>query len=300
MIFKKIEKKDIDIIKRFIEDSNPQHSAYSLSNIYLWNNCIYDVYYTILDDLLILAENNIENKDKKSIMFPLSVKELSPQFLYEIIKKVDYQTISYVSESYIKKYETELKKYFNLYLMEGYSDYIYLSKDLSELKGSKYSSKRNLIKQFEKNYYGLYEIQQINSFVIPKLIDFISKTKNQINAQKNFDMLDCEVKAISNIINFFNEISFYGVCVYIDNKIEAFAIGSKLNQNTTVLNFEKANKNIKGLYQFIDREYAKLISDKFIYINKEGDLGNENLKKTKISFNPINILNSFILELKNQ
>lgn len=299
MILKKIEKKDIDIIKKFIQTTNPEHSAYSVSNIYLWDNCIYDVYYTILDDILIIAENNIKNKDKKSIMLPISIKELSPQFLYNLIKKIDYKTISYIPESYIKKHETELKKYFYFYLMEGYSDYIYLSKDLSELNGSKYSSKRNLIKQFEKNYYGLYEIKQINTSIMQELIDFTLKAKKQNNAQKNLDMLDCEIKAISNIINFYDNISFYGICVYINKNIEGFAIGSILNSTTSVLNFEKANKNIKGLYQFIDREYAKLISDKFIYINKEGDLGNENLKRTKISYNPVNILNSFILELKS-
>ncbi len=105
--------------------------------------------------------------------------------------------------------------------------------------------------------------------------------------------------AIENIEKYMDEIEFFGICVYIGGKISSFAIGSHLNTKTCVLNFEKADKNIKGLYQFTDREFAKHIPDRYLFINKESDMGKEGLKKAKLSYHPSQIIKSFVLFLKD-
>ena len=43
--------------------------------------------------------------------------------------------------------------------------------------------------------------------------------------------------------------------VYIDNKLEAFTIGEKINENIALIHIEKANQNIKGLYQYINQQF---------------------------------------------
>ncbi|MEF3279581.1 MAG: phosphatidylglycerol lysyltransferase domain-containing protein [Elusimicrobiota bacterium] len=298
MELKKIEKKDIPIIKSFLSNFPLTNSAYAISNIYLWNNCIYEVRFGIVDDIMIITEDIINQPNSNRIAFPISKEEISVLFLKEILIKTGYRYVYYVNEKYVKKYENEILKYFNIYLNEGYADYVYDAFQLATLKGSKYSGKRNLIKQFEKNYDGSYKILSLTKNSIEDIISFSKKLDNQIYLEKNFDMLECEKKAISNIESFFDYIDFFGITLYINEEIKGFAIGSILDETTCVLNFEKADKKIKGGYQLIDREFAKIASLKFKYINKEGDLLNPGLRKSKLSYYPTFILNSYILELK--
>jgi hypothetical protein len=294
MKLKKLEKEDISIFKKYL-DYGPQHSSYSLSEIFLWNGCVWDVFWMRYEDYLIIAEEP-KNNEEKRIFLPLPYLELKVEKLYEILKDIKYNAVYYVGSDYIELHKDKLMKFFEIKENFNYSDYLYLSKDLALLKGSKYSAKRNLINQFEKNYILNTVVESFNIKKIDEIINFSKYLFKNSSIVGEKEILECEIEAISNIKKFWDEIEFFGVCVYIDNKLKGFAIGSVLNNQTCILNFEKADKNIKGLYQFLDKSFAKSVSQRFKYINKESDLGIESLKISKLSYHPIKIINSFILK----
>ena len=89
-----------------------------------------------------------------------------------------------------------------------------------------------------------------------------------------------------------------GIQVRVDGKIYAFGIGSRLNQTTATLNFEKADSGVKGLYQFLDNECARRLFSGFRFINKESDMNIPNLAESKQSYNPILRIPSFKLTLR--
>jgi hypothetical protein len=297
MKLKKLEYDDIKNVVDFIK-SNPQKlSLYNPATISLWNGCIYDVYFTIEDNILIIAEVEIENSNNKRLMLPVG-KKIASEKLKDIMNLLGYKYVYYVSEEYINENRNELEQIFAISRQEEYDDYVYLTSDLSELKGSKYSPKRNLINQFLKNYSDLFEIKPLAVENIDDVIELTNNVYKQISTEKAFNILACEKKAIENIKKLWGLLEFKGVCIYINKQLKSFAIGSRLNPETYTLNFEKADKNIKGLYQFVDREFAKLVRNDCLYINKESDLGKELLKKAKESYHPVFKLNSYILELK--
>lgn len=296
MNLKKLENKDIEIFKKYLKTTSSNHSPYSLSAIFLWDECVYNTFWLEYNNFLVVSENSLNNSTN-GIILPLPYDNLSIEILIEILKSLKQNNVYYVPKDFLDKHIDEISSKFNIIKNDAYSDYIYLSLDLYELKGSKYSAKRNLIKQFEKNYFNNFEIKDLT---IESLSDIIKLTENLFEQtdKKNFDMLECEKKAVLKIKDLWSEISFFGVCVYINKEIKAFAIGSELNRETCILNFEKADKSIKGLYQFIDREFASLATKKYKYINKESDLGKESLRKSKESYHPQIRLESYILELK--
>ncbi|MEG1726095.1 MAG: phosphatidylglycerol lysyltransferase domain-containing protein, partial [Anaerovoracaceae bacterium] len=56
--------------------------------------------------------------------------------------------------------------------------------------------------------------------------------------------------------------------------------------DTAVAHFEKANDEIRGLYQCINSEFCKHLPEEIIYVNREEDMGIENLRHAKESYKP--------------
>jgi hypothetical protein len=65
-----------------------------------------------------------------------------------------------------------------------------------------------------------------------------------------------------------------------------------------VLNFEKAFSDIKGLYQYFDRECARRLFPGMAYINKENDMGEPGLQKAKKSYYPDRIVSAYELTVR--
>ena len=89
-------------------------------------------------------------------------------------------------------------------------------------------------------------------------------------------------------------VGYSAGAILIDGKIEAVAIGGKLGKNTITEHVEKANTNFRGLYQAINNEFCKNVASKAKYINREEDMGIANLRKAKLSYNPVKLLEKYI------
>jgi hypothetical protein len=93
-------------------------------------------------------------------------------------------------------------------------------------------------------------------------------------------------------------LGFKGGAILIDGKVEAFALGEPLNPRTTVIHIEKANPAFEGLYQLINQEFCVHEWGNTLYINREQDLGEEGLRKAKLSYHPHHFVNKYTIELK--
>ena len=102
------------------------------------------------------------------------------------------------------------------------------------------------------------------------------------------EQLDYEVEGIHEILkNCFNlNVRMGGI--YIDGNMEAFSIGSYNSlEKMAVIHIEKANPEIRGLYQFINQQFLVHEFPDAVLINREDDLGLEGLRQAKMSYNPV-------------
>ncbi|MDR3327196.1 MAG: phosphatidylglycerol lysyltransferase domain-containing protein [Prevotellaceae bacterium] len=173
-----------------------------------------------------------------------------------------------------------------------YCDYLYLRKDLAELTGKRFQSKRNHINQFKRNYPN-YEFLEITPKIVPQCLEleWLWESKN-INPQEEIT-LEAERKAITNAFENYQALQLSGGALRVDNKIVAFTFGSPISWQTFDVAVEKADTQIVGAYTVINNEFAKRISSSFIYLNREEDLGLEGLRKAKLSYQPVDILEKF-------
>ncbi|MDE6727941.1 MAG: phosphatidylglycerol lysyltransferase domain-containing protein, partial [Oscillospiraceae bacterium] len=71
--------------------------------------------------------------------------------------------------------------------------------------------------------------------------------------------------------------------------------GERSAENTFVVHVEKALRKYQGAYAAINREFVKSLGKRYTYINREEDTGAENLRKAKMSYNPIFLEEKFLI-----
>ena len=98
-----------------------------------------------------------------------------------------------------------------------------------------------------------------------------------------------EIMAIREMCDLKDEYNVKGAVLYVDSKPVAMTLGSEISPKVYDINFEKALREYDGVYAVINNEFAKTLTQ-YEYINREEDMGLEGLKKSKLSYNPVIIL----------
>jgi hypothetical protein len=176
-------------------------------------------------------------------------------------------------------------------------DYLYLVQDLIDLKGRDYHAKKNHLNFFHKNFE--YEYEELTSAMADEAMEFLK----EFNARKDVPehervMLEMEAEAMSDVLHNLEAVGYLAGAIRICGKMEAIAIGGRLNRNTITEHVEKANINYRGLYQAINNEFCKAVAKNFKFINREEDMGIPNLRKAKLSYKPVKLVEKYIVTCK--
>ena len=115
-----------------------------------------------------------------------------------------------------------------------------------------------------------------------------------------FTSLLGEERAIYEALKNMGNLNFKGGVILINGKVEAFALGEQLNPHTAVIHIEKANPAFDGLYQLINQEFCMHEWKNLPYINREQDLGEEGLRKAKLSYHPHHLVNKYTVKLREE
>lgn len=165
---------------------------------------------------------------------------------------------------------------------EGSRDYIYLRERMVSLSGKSLQSKRNHINKFEKLYpsytYELLKPEHITECMM--LVDmWLSDHETSESRQAERDMIERTLTAME-------ELELLGGILRVGGRIVAFTYGSPINADTFGIHVEKADISYEGVFQMINREFARHIPEQYTYLNREEDLGIEGLRKSKLSYKP--------------
>lgn len=303
MNFRPLTVEDFQTLKVFFAEQPYTLSIYSPASLIAWSNEIIRSSYMTMDGILVIAGEAGKNPDERHLLLPVSAKNYySASDLYDLAQKLGFQRYWYVPGDYIQGIDnSELSALFITEEQKEFEDYVYLTEDLIRLKGNKFSKKRNLINQFTREYlrHGRITVEFIRSEDIEECLQFLDIWCEQhaCEADQESD-LACEKNALTITLKNLDKFESKGILVRVDGAVSAFGIGSRLNNTTAVLNFEKAFSTIKGLYQFLDNECAKRLFSEFQYINKESDMNLPNLAESKQSYNPVLRIKSFIMTLR--
>ncbi|HEX9970837.1 MAG TPA: phosphatidylglycerol lysyltransferase domain-containing protein, partial [bacterium] len=289
MELKPLTPQDYPDYKKYFKKQPYHLCTYSLSSIIAWQNSDYQAVAGIWKDTLIIAAEFRNTKSKRHLILPIAPPDIfPPEQLARIACDLDYAEYWFVPQSYLDIHGRDMVDvYFNVEHQQEYDDYIYLTSDLADLKGNKYSKKRNLIKQFNRTHIeaNRVEIDTITPKNLEECLDFLEKWCKERDCDANPEEdLACEkLAAINTLIN----MELYEVntlMLRIDGVVSAFGVSAFLTSQMATLQYEKAYTHIKGLSQYFDNQCAKRLFNGYTYINKESDMGSEGLAKAKKSY----------------
>ena len=90
---------------------------------------------------------------------------------------------------------------------------------------------------------------------------------------------------------------FGGFIETADGNIVAFTLAAPINDRMVDVIVEKAFHDINGAYAIINRDFAKNCLQDYEFINREDDMGQENLRKAKLSYFPYEIRAKYLAKM---
>jgi len=300
MELKALTPEDYPDYRKYFNKQTYHLCTYSLSSIIAWRNSDYQPMAGIRNDTLIIAAEFRNTRSKRHLILPIAPPEdFPPEQLARIADDLGYGEYWFVPQCYLDLHgRDKVDLYFDVEHTPGYDDYIYLTGDLADLKGNKYSKKRNLIKQFEREYIETNRVEMgpITPIDLEECLEFLEKwcVERDCDANPEED-LACEKLAAINTLTNIGLFEVNTLMLRIDGVVCAFGVSAFLTSQMATLQYEKAFARIKGLYQYFDNQCAKRLFNGYAYINKESDMGSEGLAKTKKSYHPIHMVESFRL-----
>ncbi len=99
-----------------------------------------------------------------------------------------------------------------------------------------------------------------------------------------------EHEAILRCFEAWDVLGQEGGALFADGRLVAFTVGELITGDTFNVHFEKAYSDVNGAYPMVNREFIRQVLLKhpeICYVNREEDMGYENLRRAKMSYYPL-------------
>lgn len=277
----------------YIRQHDVKISELTFTNFFAWRY-FYKFRYAVIADLLCV------------ISYPCSGEPFAMMPVGNVNEEKFAEAFSYIKRYFIEKgikpvfkritrdelafFEGRTASKDSIVFDRDNSDYLYNTSDLANLRGKKYDGKRNHINKFNRLH--TYEYVPLDDSLVDECVRIMEewcRGKN-CNCQRG-DY--CERMANMEILRNFKTLDCKGALIKADGSFEAFTVGEMLNKDTAVIHIEKANNDINGLYTLVNQQFVLREWSSTTYINREQDLGKEGLRKSKLSYHPVGLIEKF-------
>ena len=286
--FKKLTRENFNEIRIYFEYEIERQRRHKVrmsdktpGSVLLWF-AEYDVEFAVAGDAVIFYSKTGENE--KSYYFPIGKnKKTAIRMLAEHIRENGgCASIAAIGEGTLAKISREM------FIVEAHAsrdaaDYIYLKSEFENPAGRKHHKRKNLINRFMSEYPNAhFEVLTPNN--LAKAREYYEDYCRRNPESSSIDSM--EYRAVSALFDNFDFRYFSGGVLIADGKILGFTI-AQIYGDTVYVHIEKAEKDIPGAYQTLNRAYLLTIDDPEIkYVNREEDMGLPGLRRSKMAYCP--------------
>ncbi|MGI6029254.1 MAG: DUF2156 domain-containing protein [Candidatus Heteroscillospira sp.] len=284
--FKPIALEDRDWILSLVKNENSRSADTSFGAMYLWSAGETRYVSRVGDRVILMLRGN----SGPIFLCPFGSGSLVPAVreMQEYCDELNKPLILVgVTENYVPLLEKLFPGEFAISRERKSDDYVYSAEKLSTLSGKALHAKRNHINSFEGAYKD-WRFEPIRREHIPLCIELMDKWREADPEHIERDVYD-ERDTLLRCLRDYWALGMYGGVLWAGGEPVAFTMGERLGGDTFVVHFEKAMAEVRGAYPMVNREFVRYIMREFPeirYINREDDMGLENMRKAKESYKP--------------
>lgn len=285
--FKPLELADLEILRTALSAYRPQTSELTFSNLFIWRKH-YDFRWCVHQDWVFIVTGGAN---------AFALQPIGPEPRADAtMRLLDWLRDQPGTTGAIERADTRLAEQlrdrpeFDIESVRDHFDYVYRAQDLVQLAGRKYHSKRNHINKFKRTHPFRYE--PLAGSHIDSCMALAESWCKWRRCDEDLSLLG-EWDAVREALENFGTLGIEGGAVFVEDRLEAFAIGEWLNRDTVVIHVEKANAEIPGLYPLVNQQFCEHAWAKAAFVNREQDLGEPGLRKAKESYYPDHLVEKY-------
>ena len=282
--FKRPELEDQEIITSYFEKAPSRSCERTFANVYLWSRR-YHVKYAIVEDALVFMDDEYALAYAYPAGDAPAVKcALERLMQYSKDRNVPFRLYNVTPENFAQL-EAWYPGRFQIEYDRDEADYVYETEKLSTLAGKKLHGKRNHINKF-KSLYEDWNYETLSDDNVEECFQMALKWRNQNGCEEDKEK-NAEMCVTLNALRLFQELGMVGGVLRVQGEIAAFCIGEPVCEDTFVVHIEKAFSDVEGAYPMINQQFVQHECQEYQYVNREEDTGAEGLRKAKLSYRPV-------------
>lgn len=292
--WKKIELSDKDIIQGYYAREKSGNCEATFANNFLWAPH-YKTRYAIVKDMLVF----LSDEENFSASFPIGegdLKETVDLLMAYFEEKGRTFKMHLVSPEQFERLDSLYPDRFQVEYNRDQADYVYESEKLITLSGKKLHGKRNHINKF-KELHPDWSYESITDGNTQECLEMAQQWR-VLNGCDEDEEKQAEFCVTLNALKLRRELSLKGGLIRAEGKVIAFTLGEPGNDDTFIVHIEKAYADIQGAYPMINQQFVEHEGASYRYINREEDTGAEGLRKAKLSYYPVMMLEKGVVTLK--
>ena len=289
---------DVPQLAKFLRTSKERSCEFSIANLYLWGFSYHICWQVFNNRLYLHTENREEPEDALMVVVPETVPDPSAEELLTFSEEMQKQghtgRIQQLRENFVQNCP-ELSNWFEVKPMdEEVAEYIYRLDNLASLSGERYSKKRNLIKQFVRNFPTATS-RPLCDTDLPAVLA-MSEEWLDGHPERASRHLQEELSALRHLQD--APLEYFGLVgqgIFLDGKLIAYEFCSPVAGGMWTEHFEKALKDYNGAAQALNQFSAQALQGRCEWLNREQDLGSPGLRQAKQSYHPEYLLRNYDL-----
>ncbi|MDE6957753.1 MAG: phosphatidylglycerol lysyltransferase domain-containing protein [Lachnospiraceae bacterium] len=294
--FKRPQLEDKELIEHYFRTYPSRSCERTFINVFLWAR-FYGVGYAVIEDTLVF-----QSKDEKKFTFtyPAGEKEDIKRAIEVLMEYSRENAVPFamhnVTEEQAEQLEELFPGMFEVEYNRDIADYIYETEKLATLSGKKLHGKRNHINKF-KAMYDDWSYESLSEENLEECFQMALKWRQQNGCEEDEEK-NSEMCVTMNSLRLFKELGAVGGLLRVNGEIVAFTMGEPICEDTFVVHIEKAFADVEGAYPMINQQFVQHECMDYLYVNREEDTGAEGLRKAKLSYRPVLLIEKGIARIK--
>lgn len=296
LTFRPFDPADIATVQRMISGVKSRTCDFTIGGIFLWDD--YFAYTRAINNGTLFIRGLCEN-DTTRHAFSLPVGDMSTADAIGLLRKHCIAagiplTLSAVPEVYLD--ELQRLGAYNIEEIPDWADYLYDLDSLATLSGKKLGKKRNHVNRFNADHPDASFLPLTPDLINPAL-DFVRSLEG--NPEKSPAAM-YELRMNERALRHFAEFPFEGAVLTTPaDGIVGLTIAEPMG-DTLHVHIEKMRHDIAGAGETLTNRFAMMMKERhpqLIFENRQEDTGDPGLRQAKLTWQPIDRLRKFNLEI---